>query len=952
MNVPIEEDSDRTDDERSYDLSRRTFMKATGVAAGAGMFGISTVGDTAAATQATDPAFFNWRVREAMHAWDRGYRGRPDRTITFTDTGLEPRHPDEGPWNGVRAVIRNGEVLLPKSTRERKKVEGEGVQFSGTIGPGTFANPERTYHEFTTSSSAEQLDATMTWTPQSTQTAGEDIELLLEKRVDGSWEQVASSTNAGQPEHIVNYVEAGYRYRFVVYTYLNAYAEYTITGEYYDFVGEFTTYDESVVFSDVDSDNITPDTPKCIGWYDAGARYGTYDKPRDPQGHGTHVTSIMSGTGQGSAIDPNTVTEEDPHTVLTTGGTLSYEVEARSDTGVYGSAYGKGIEIVIRGPEGKKLDASTVGLDTSLHDNNIAETPTVHGDGTATYTVYIRSAEGELASTATVEKVSVGAFLREEESVGDRVAGSAGTIHAGIAPNESVVGLQGLSAPTFDLAEHADEFTRIFNLRAVNMSWGYVGGLPIGTLGGLISQLPAAIKDIAEGGVLTCAAAGNSATPANTGGPAVADESISVVATGDLDGISGYSSGGVAAIDEDDMDSYMKPDVTAPGGNLDELVDAAKNGEASVPKSEQPPIRNYTLKAGTSMATPYVNGIAGVVSQAMEEDAPVSIAQPVPTDTGLDDVLRLKQVMLATASETVFTAAPYHRGHAPTYDFGGRDFYEGFGRVNPGAAVDAVTRELSGTSEEVVGLNLPVDERVAAGYVQAGPGTVDVSVNFNYYSGGNAGATKGDPHLDLFVYDAENPREGGDPNIVARAAGVDGSASASVSVPRESEERTFYVVVKLVNVPGLVNGYDVQAHFDLSVEVTDGFFVSGSRSDDGDVFTGGQTNQVNLTVNPSEESVVRDIVPDEWKVLTDFSEDVNRVEEDPDTGVKYVYFDGTAVANTETSYTYFVEAPDGLMMSQSYTFGPVEVQPVGSDEWVSVSGTSDTNVVVGADSNA
>lgn len=63
-------------------VSRRSFLKTTGIAAGAGLFG-ATADTAVAASGDLDPAFFNWRAREASHVWDRGYRGRPDRTVAL-----------------------------------------------------------------------------------------------------------------------------------------------------------------------------------------------------------------------------------------------------------------------------------------------------------------------------------------------------------------------------------------------------------------------------------------------------------------------------------------------------------------------------------------------------------------------------------------------------------------------------------------------------------------------------------------------------------------------------------------------------------------------------------------------------------------------------------------------------------------------------------------------------
>ena len=942
----------------NLDLTRRTLLKTTGAAAGAGLFGLGATGSAAAAS-GVNQDFVNWRVREASKIWKRGYRGRPDRSISLTDSGLSPRHPDEGPWNGITALIRDGEVKLTRPAQndtERVKT-GETESFSGTAGPGTFATGEEFYHEFTTPSGVEELDATLSWSPSE---PANDLEFGLDKKVDGEYERVVTAATASEPETFSVAVEPDHQYRFVGEHYLNVTSTYEISGTYFAIQGDVTFVDDSEAFDFAGADgDVTADTPKTIGWYDAGSRYGSFEKPRDGDGHGSHVTGIMGASGRGSAIDPDTVHEEEPRAILAAGDVLSYEVDAAAGRGIYGSAYGELIELAIEGPDGRQLDRSdfqkgdATAADDSSYDgsNVVVETPTTHESGTGTYTVYVRPLSGETTSAGRVSRVSVGAFRDPASTTGDRTAGDGPSLHTGVAPNASLVGLQGLSGPTEDLGDHAEDFARIFNIRAVNMSWGYVGGLPLGAFGGTIGSIPEAIKQIAEGGILTCAAAGNSNTPANgNGAPAVADECISVVATDPLDGIVDYSSGGLGGLDEDDGGVYMKPDVTAPGGSSTDLVNATKRGDPNTPESEQDPIRDYVEKAGTSMASPFTTGTSGLVAEAMEFDAPGEIALPEPAAAGIEDVYRLKQVLLATASETAFTAAPFHDAHFPTYEFGGRDPYEGFGRLNGDAAVDAVTQEFSGTSSETMGLNLPEDSRAVAGYVRAGPGTLSVDVEFSHYSGGNKGATKGEPHVDVFVYDAASPAENGEPNVVASGQGLEGSPSASASFGRDAAESVYYVVAKLVNVPGVFNGYDVQAHFDLSVGFEPGIFVSGTREDDGSVFTAGQTNQVDLTVNTSEAGPVRDAVPTEWDVLTEFSDDVERVEQGD--GVMYVYFGETAAADTQTEYTYLVETPEeGSAVSDTgrYSFGPIEV--LIDEEWVAAAGTSETNTVVGLSTN-
>jgi hypothetical protein len=125
------------------------------------------------------------------------------------------------------------------------------------------------------------------------------------------------------------------------------------------------------------------------------------------------------------------------------------------------------------------------------------------------------------------------------------------------------------------------------------------------------------------------------------------------------------------------------------------------------------------------------------------------------------------------------------------------------------------------------------------------------------------------------------------------------------------------------------------------------FEVSGTREDDGSVFTGGQTDKIDLALEPSRDARVRDRVPSEWTVLDVSGADVERTEENGDT---LVYFpDATGDSDEPTEYTYFVEAPDDVTDSGRHEFGPVEVLPVEpapADEWVPVTGTTDTNTVV------
>jgi hypothetical protein len=88
-------------------IGRRAALKAAGL----GVAGVAAL-DPAAAREAAEAdrrgrgdgpreefprQLLNPRTRNAALAWRRGYRGRADRTVGITDTGVDGRHGDVGP---------------------------------------------------------------------------------------------------------------------------------------------------------------------------------------------------------------------------------------------------------------------------------------------------------------------------------------------------------------------------------------------------------------------------------------------------------------------------------------------------------------------------------------------------------------------------------------------------------------------------------------------------------------------------------------------------------------------------------------------------------------------------------------------------------------------------------------------------------------------------------------
>jgi hypothetical protein len=125
--------------------------------------------------------------------------------------------------------------------------------------------------------------------------------------------------------------------------------------------------------------------------------------------------------------------------------------------------------------------------------------------------------------------------------------------------------------------------------------------------------------------------------------------------------------------------------------------------------------------------------------------------------------------------------------------------------------------------------------------------------------------------------------------------------------------------------------------------------VSGERTDDGDVFRAGATNQIDLSVEANDAVELRDRIPIGWDVI---GGDVGRTEPGPDD-TQYVYLEMTPSEEVETSY--FVEAPGDADDTGQYSFGPVEARGTerfAGEGWQAVPGTTSTEYVIAAGTGA
>jgi hypothetical protein len=252
------------DDTDHSEFGSHTFVKGVGLTAAGSALGLGST-DITSAAYPLELEFANSRAREASKVREKGYRGHPDRAIGLIDSGIEARHPDLGPWNGVQATVGNDDLVLVDPTtsfgnRERTQVGSEQSE-SATVGPGAFpAESETVITEFSPSAgNVEEFDATLSWQP--TGDASNDLEFRIDIELsDGSWEAVACVATASMPEEL-NEVPVGSanNYRFVAERYLNTTTQVTVTLTYRRYTGSLNTLSEDTVpASDISgSDSVT-----------------------------------------------------------------------------------------------------------------------------------------------------------------------------------------------------------------------------------------------------------------------------------------------------------------------------------------------------------------------------------------------------------------------------------------------------------------------------------------------------------------------------------------------------------------------------------------------------------------------------------------------------------------------------------------------------------------------
>jgi len=505
--------------------------------------------------------------------------------------------------------------------------------------------------------------------------------------------------------------------------------------------------------------------------------------PVDTHGHGTFMTSIACGSGASAGVDPHIIyfTNGGDMTgvpegacyvfpfvfpAALSGSTVTFETEA-----VCRESNGSGILGLLARPSGSDSNAAPLG---NIYQGRlplfVSNSFTASVDRVYFPVLLENSGASGFSHFAQLNTVSFAGVDRHPVLAG--VARACKWAGGKVADANGDMTSSAVNAAIDDMVAQR----RVHNIKVINLS-----------LGGVIdTTMRAKVNTAVNNGVVVVAAAGNDHYGPGTGvvtDPGRAGLAITVGASNDVNQLTDFSGIGFSS---PQASEDFKPDILAPGGSFyyGNMLGADTNDcDAGSPLFGDQRSNDYTGGMGTSMSTAFVSGAAGLVIQALE-----SAGVTWDHDSSATALL-VKMLLCATATETNSIREVYS-GDNPTLGRSAnpKDKFEGYGILNPDAAVEAVTTVISGSSPwSATTPGGSIDKRAWGRKIEMMPGT---SISLTLES-----PSRGD--FDIYLYSG-TPDPKGNP-VILKASCLAGTSIEDAIEYESGVSGEAYLVVKRVS---------------------------------------------------------------------------------------------------------------------------------------------------------